>query len=142
MNEPADIPIFKTWEPAAEHALGMKNSIKKAYKIDQNTTDEAALASYSERYNGTGYFDYHAQASPYVMAGTDQYTKGKYRSDGGSGWDPNAKDQQLGTLSMMRHIDQHEKELAAKAAAAKKAAEPEGQAPIPAPAQVNQHFAQ
>ena len=75
VHEPADIPIFKTWEPAAEHALGMKNPTQKAYKIDAHTTDEAALTSYAERYNGLGYHNYHAQASPYVFAGTDQYKK-------------------------------------------------------------------
>jgi len=117
------VPIFKEWEPAAEHALGMKNSVKKAYKIDQNTTNETALASYAERYNGLGYHTYHAQASPYVFAGTDQYDKGKYRSDGAGGWDPNYKDTQLGVVPMMRHIDQHEKDLAAKAAQAKQLAE-------------------
>lgn len=116
VHEPNDIPLFKEWEPAAEHALGLKASVQRAYKIDAKTTDEAALASYAERYNGTGYFDYHATASPYVYSGTDQYHKGKYRSDGGSGYDPNYKDTQLGVLPMLRRIDQHEKELAAKAA--------------------------
>ena len=58
-----------------------------------------------------------------MFAGTNQYEKGKYRSDGAGGWDPNYKDTQLGVVPMMRHIDQHEKELAAKAAAAKKLAE-------------------
>ena len=33
----------------------MKAGIKKSYKIDQNTTDEAALASYHGQYNGLGY---------------------------------------------------------------------------------------
>ena len=71
VNEPADIPIFKTWEPAAEHALGLKTSTQRAYKIDAGTTDEAALTSYAERYNGLGYHNYRAMASPYVFAGTD-----------------------------------------------------------------------
>ncbi|HNN96669.1 MAG TPA: peptidoglycan-binding protein [Pseudomonadota bacterium] len=129
VHEPADIPIFKTWEPAAEHALGMKNSTQKAYKIDAHTTDEAALTSYAERYNGLGYHNYHAQASPYVFAGTDQYKKGKYVGDGD--WDGNYKDTQLGVLSMMRRIDRHDHELAEKAAKDK--------ANDPHP---NQHFAQ
>jgi lysozyme family protein len=138
------VPIFNEWEPAAEHALGMKAGIKKSYKIDQNTTDEAALASYAERYNGLGYHNYHAMASPYVFAGTDQYSKGKYRSDGAGGWDPNYKDTQLGVVPMLRQLDAHEKELAEKAAAAKKTAET-----APPPAQhddkgkpPNLHFAQ
>ena len=130
VNEPANIPIFKEWEPAAEHALGMKNGIRDAYKIDANTTDEVALASYAERYNGLGYFNYRAMASPYVFSGTDQYKKGKYVGDGD--WDGNHKDSQLGVVAMMRRIDQHEREMAAKAAKDKAN---ENKDP-------NQHFAQ
>lgn len=113
VNEPNDIPIFKTWEPAAEHALGMKSSIQKSYKIDENTTDEAALASYSERYNGLGYFN-KGVASPYAMSGTDQYKSGKYVKDGPKGWRPNVKDGQLGVLAMLRAIDKSEAEDAEK----------------------------
>lgn len=131
VNEPADIPIFKEWEPAAQHALGLKNSTQRAYKIDANTTDEAALTSYAERYNGLGYHNYHAMASPYVFSGTDQYSKGKYVGDGD--WDANHKDQQLGVLAMMRRIDRHDRELAEKAA--KDKANEQQQQP-------NQHFAQ
>jgi lysozyme family protein len=130
VNEPANIPIFKQWEPAAEHALDMKKGIRDAYKIDENTTDEAALASYAERYNGLGYFNHRAMASPYVYSGTDQYKKGKYVGDGD--WDPNHKDGQLGVLAMLRRIDRHERELAEKAANDR-----DGQKQDP-----NQHFAQ
>lgn len=113
VNEPNDIPIFKTWEPAAEHALGQKSGIQKSYKIDENTTDEAALASYAERYNGLGYFN-KGVASPYAMSGTDQYKSGKYVKDGPKGWRPNVKDGQLGVLAMLRAIDQSEAENAEK----------------------------
>jgi len=130
VNEPANIPIFNEWEPAAEHALGMKKGIRDAFKIDENTTDEAALTSYAERYNGLGYFNYRAMASPYVYSGSDQYKKGKYVGDGN--WDPNHKDQQLGVLPMMRRIDRFERELAEKAA---KEREEQNKDP-------NQHFAQ
>lgn len=109
VNEPNDIPIFKTWEPAAQHALGQKSGIQKAYKIDEDTTDEAALASYAERYNGLGYFN-KGVASPYAMSGTDQYKSGKYVKDGPKGWRPNVKDGQLGVLAMLRAIDQSEAE--------------------------------
>lgn len=115
VNVPSDIPIFKKWEPAAEHALGMKEGIADAYNIDASTTDEAALASYAERYNGLGYFN-KGVASPYAMSGTDQYKSGKYVKDGPKGWRANVKDQQLGVLAMMRAIDQDE---AAKAEQAK-----------------------
>lgn len=113
VNEPNDIPIFKTWEPAAEHALGQKSGIQKSYKIDEDTTDEAALASYAERYNGLGYFN-KGVASPYAMSGTDQYKSGKYVKDGPKGWRPNVKDGQLGVLAMLRAIDESEAEDAEK----------------------------
>lgn len=113
VNEPNDIPIFKEWEPAAEHALGQKSGIADAFKIDENTQDEAALMSYAERYNGLGYFN-KGVPSPYTMSGTDQYKKGKYTRD--RYYDPNVKDQQLGVLAMMRAIDGREAELAAQQA--------------------------
>jgi lysozyme family protein len=109
VHVPSDIPIFKTWEPAAEHALGMKKGIATSYNIDEGTTDEAALASYAERYNGLGYFN-KGVASPYAMSGTDQYKGGKYVKDGPKGWRPNVKDSQLGVLAMMRAIDKAESE--------------------------------
>lgn len=58
-----------------------------------------------EEYNGLGYANM-GRSSPYVWAGTDQYSRGKYTSDGH--YDPNAVDQQLGCagiLAAMMAID-------------------------------------
>lgn len=114
VNEPSDIPIFDEWGPAAEHALGMKQSIQDKLKIDAGTTDEAALATYAEYYNGLGYYN-RGKSSPYDWAGTDQYSKGKYTSDGH--YSSKTVDEQLGVVSMMRRVD--EVEAAKKKEAAK-----------------------
>lgn len=52
-----------------------------------------------EEYNGLGYAG-KGLPSPYVWAGTNQYTKGKYVADGV--WDPNAVDKQLGCAGVLK----------------------------------------
>lgn len=51
-----------------------------------------------EQYNGLGYAN-KGLPSPYVWAGTDQYTKGKYVADGV--FDPDAVDKQLGCAGLI-----------------------------------------
>lgn len=51
-----------------------------------------------ECYNGSGYLNRNIE-SPYLWAGTNQYTKGKYVSDGV--FDPDAVDQQLGVVPIL-----------------------------------------
>lgn len=51
-----------------------------------------------EEYNGLGYYD-HGKPSPYIWAGTDQYTSGKYVADGM--YDPNTVDKQLGCAGLI-----------------------------------------
>jgi lysozyme family protein len=51
-------------------------------------------------YNGTGYFDYHHEASPYDWGATDQEQRGKYIGDGryrASVWDT-----QVGCAAMLK----------------------------------------
>jgi lysozyme family protein len=101
VHVPKDIPIFHTWAPAAEHALNMKKWLRDKLKIDVNTADLAALATYAEYYNGLGY-SYKGKPSPYVWSGTDQYSRGKYVADGR--YSSVTKDKQLGVISMVQHI--------------------------------------
>ncbi|MCX5921316.1 MAG: hypothetical protein NTW61_08385 [Candidatus Melainabacteria bacterium] len=54
--------------------------------------------SFAELYNGTGYED-KGVPSPYVLAGTSAYQKGKYVADGQ--YDPNHVDEQLGVATLM-----------------------------------------
>jgi lysozyme family protein len=51
-----------------------------------------------EDYNGLGYL-HHGVPSPYLWAGTDQYTSGKYVADGH--FDPRAVDHQLGCAGLL-----------------------------------------
>ena len=59
------------------------------------------MADFAERYNGLGYRN-KGLPSPYVWAGTDKYTSGKYVADGV--FDPNYVDQQLGVMLMIKSI--------------------------------------
>lgn len=102
VNVPKNIPVFHEWEPAAIHALNMKGSIAKQLALDGQTKDLAAIATYAEMYNGLGYH-YKGKASPYVYAGTNKYTKGKYVKDGV--YNANVKDQQVGVMAMWEAIE-------------------------------------
>jgi len=51
-------------------------------------------------YNGTGYFDYHHEASPYDWGATDQEQRGKYVGD--SQFSATAWDTQLGCAAMLK----------------------------------------
>lgn len=98
---PTNIPTFHKWEEAAKHALGQHKSIQKMFDVDHDTTDMAALAGYSEYYNGLGYH-YKDKPSPYVFSGTNQYDRGKYVADGK--YDSSVRDSQLGTMAMIQAI--------------------------------------
>lgn len=54
-----------------------------------------------EKYNGLGYAN-KGLPSPYIWAGTDQYVKGKYVSDGV--YDPNHVDKQLGCAGILKFM--------------------------------------
>lgn len=103
VHVPKDIPLFTEWEPAAVHALSMRDKLatQKALKITSETKDMAALLTYAEAYNGLGYSQYHEDvASPYVYAGTNQYTKGKYKADGD--FSATMRDKQPGVYGMLK----------------------------------------
>jgi lysozyme family protein len=114
---PKDIPVFHEWEDGAAHALGMKKNVQDDLGLTAETTDEAAMATYAEYYNGLGYHNRDA-ASPYVYAGTDGYDKGKYVADGK--YSSKAVDKQLGVVSMIRSIQELEAAEAAEAQSAGK----------------------
>lgn len=101
VNQPRNIPVFHNWEDGAAHALGQKRATQEALGITRTTTDPAKLAAYAETYNGLGYHG-RGVPSPYVYAGTDQYQRGKYTSDGR--YNARHVDQQLGVIPMLRAI--------------------------------------
>ncbi len=103
VNVPTDIPLFSEWEPAAVHALKQKANVAKALAMDKSTTDLAAMATYSEFYNGLGYRQ-RGETNPYVYSGTDQYTSGKFVSDGR--FSASTKDRQVGVLPLVESVSQ------------------------------------
>lgn len=53
-----------------------------------------------EEYNGLGYEEYHAEASPYIWGGTDQQQRGKYIGD--HLFDASRWDSQLGCAALLK----------------------------------------
>lgn len=90
---PAGRGPFSTWEEAALDALRLKGL--------QRVTDwsiERCCYEF-ERYNGFGYRRGTGRPnSPYLWAGTNLYTIGKFTSDGN--YDPSHRDAQLGTVPL------------------------------------------
>lgn len=94
---PAGRGPFNSWEEAAVDAL--TNCAPYAAR-NKDWTPGGALAML-EQYNGLGYAS-KGLPSPYIWAGTDQYTKGKYVAD--HVFDPNAVDQQLGCAGLLKFM--------------------------------------
>ncbi len=88
---------FKTWEEGAVDAL--TNCAPFAAQ-NKDWSIGGALAML-EKYNGLGYYN-KGVPSPYIWAGTNQYTKGKYVRDGV--YDPNHVDTQLGCAGLLKFM--------------------------------------
>ncbi len=88
---------FKTFEEGAFDAL--VNCAPKA--ANNKDWSVGSALTWFEKYNGLGYAN-KGLPSPYVWAGTDQYTSGKYVADGV--YDPNAVDSQLGCAGLMKYL--------------------------------------
>jgi lysozyme family protein len=101
IHVPANRGPFKSWEDAAVDAL---MSCPPFAGRNRDWSIGGALTML-EQYNGLGYFA-RGIPSPYIWAGTDQYSKGKFVRDGV--FDANAVDNQLGCaglLSAMQTLD-------------------------------------
>jgi lysozyme family protein len=88
------IPPF-TWQESAIDALSDRP------KID--FTDLDAVLDWLTAFNGYGYVP-RGINTPYLWSGTDQYTKGKYVSDGK--FDPNAVSQQIGAVVFLKLFEE------------------------------------
>lgn len=88
---------FKTWEDGAVDAL----VYAPPYAAKNTDWSIGGTLSMIEQYNGLGYSN-KGLPSPYLWAGTDQYEKGKYVSDGK--YDPNAVDKQLGCAGILKFM--------------------------------------
>ncbi len=86
---------FEDWTDAAVHAIKSHNP----QIVDSNNVK--TWYEFAERYNGLGYRN-KGVASPYVWAGTDNYTSGKYIADGK--YSADHVDQQLGVALMLKTL--------------------------------------
>jgi lysozyme family protein len=97
IHVPAGRGPFQSWEDAAVDAL-----VNCApYAARWKDWSAAGAMTLLEQYNGLGYAA-KGRPSPYVWAGTDQYTSGKYVRDGI--YDPNVVDKQLGCACVLKSM--------------------------------------
>ncbi len=89
--QPRGIPAG-TWEECAIAALKLKPWLNS--EIDWLNPLSCIYAA--ERYNGLGYQMYRSVKSPYVWAGTNHYSMGKYIADGA--WSVTAVSEQIGVV--------------------------------------------
>lgn len=90
---------FATWEDGAYDAL-VNCSPFAARNKDWSIGGTLAML---EQYNGLGYYRM-GRPSPYLWAGTDQYSSGKYVADGK--YDPNYVDRQPGCANLLKTMMQ------------------------------------
>jgi lysozyme family protein len=94
VHVPAGRGPFRSWEDAAVDALVNCAPYAARWK-DWSAGGALTLL---EQYNGLGYAR-RGLPSPYVWAGTDQYSKGKFTRD--AFYDPEAVDKQLGCAGLL-----------------------------------------
>lgn len=97
VHVPAGRGPFKTWEEGAVDAL--VNCAPYAAR-NKDWSVGGALAML-EKYNGLGYAS-KGVPSPYLWAGTDQYSKGKYIADGV--YSATTVDKQLGVAGILKFM--------------------------------------
>jgi len=114
---------FTSWEAAAVDAL----TDCAPHAARWRDWSPGGLLTLLEQYNGLGYANM-GLPSPYIWAGTDQYSSGKYVADGR--FDPQAVDQQLGCAGMLLAMGEIETSVvAALARTPSSAAPPQKSAP-------------
>lgn len=96
-NVPAGRP--KTGTPPFTFEFSALDALQDYKGVDWATDTVAKIAYNSEKFNGFGY-RMHGVPSAYLWAGTNQYVRGKYISDGV--WSPTAVDQQLGCMGVLK----------------------------------------
>lgn len=102
---------FNTWEEGALDAL----LYAPPYAAKNKDWTVGGTLAKLEEYNGLGYAA-KGIPSPYLWAGTDQYSKGKYVRDGV--YDPNHVDTQLGCAGLLKFLGYGSAAKVAPAAAA------------------------
>lgn len=96
-NVPAGRP--KTGSPPFTFEFSAIDALECEGFTKQTDWSIERVAYDSEKYNGFGYRG-HGVPSAYLWAGTNQYTRGKYVSDGV--WNGNVVDTQLGCMAVLK----------------------------------------
>jgi lysozyme family protein len=96
-------PNWKSAALAAYHLNGLD-------KVGAGNWTWELICFYGELFNGFGYRDYHHMHTPYLWAGTNIQTIGKYTED--KGFDPTVMDAQLGTIPVARRMVELDSTLA------------------------------
>jgi lysozyme family protein len=96
LNHPSDPPLHDAFYRGAVDAL--ENCPPYAARWKDWTA--GGSLSLLILYNGTGYFDYHHEASPYDWGATDQEERGKYVGDGR--YSSLVWDTQIGCAAMLK----------------------------------------
>lgn len=105
VHVPAGRGPFNSWEDAAIDAL-----VNCAPHLARQTDWSLGAALVAlEKYNGTGYAARN-KPSPYLWAGTNQYTSGKFVGDGQ--YDPNHVDTQPGCAGLIMAMMELDKSIA------------------------------
>lgn len=89
---------FSSWKDAAIDALCKCAPYAGRWK-DWSAGGALTLLTL---YNGTGYEDYHHEASPYIWGATNHEQWGKYTSDGH--WSAHVWDSQIGCAAMLKRM--------------------------------------
>lgn len=96
VNEPSGIPAG-TWTETAIAALALKGW---AHNSDLDWDDKFFWLWRCEKFNGFGYrMNNRNVNSPYLWSGSNQYSSGKFVSDGK--FDPDAVSQQIGIVPIL-----------------------------------------
>lgn len=101
---------FKSFIEAAVDAL--KNCAPKV--AQWKDWSAGGTLTILEQYNGLGYEEYHAEASPYIWGATNQEMRGKYVGDGE--YSAAAWDTQLGCAAMLKKMMELDKSIVFAAA--------------------------
>jgi lysozyme family protein len=145
VHVPAGRGPFSSWEEAAIDALLNCHP----YLAKRKDWSLAGVLIALEMYNGIGYASgpvdyrtgkqYPPQPSPYLWAGTNQYTSGKYIAD--RKFDPTHVDQQLGCVAMLLSMMAIDPTIAFPGAGKPADASKAAPAPKPAPPQASSLWA-
>jgi lysozyme family protein len=126
VHVPAGRGPFNTWEDGAIDALVNCGPYASRW-TDWSTGGALALL---EQYNGLGYF-LRGVPSPYIWAGTDQYTSGKYVKDGV--YDPDTIDKQPGCAGLIKTMMVLDRSITFGSAKPSPTPTPAPPKPVPAP---------